>query len=119
MTEAFFLPTVIVACETVREADGLALSSRNRRLTKDDRARAPAFHQALVEAATPEQADRMLRVCGFAVDYVDDVEGRRLGAVRLGGVRLDRQRSHWRRAMILALDVGNSQISAACSKRAR
>ena len=30
----------------------------------------------------------MLRECGFAVDYVDDVEGRRLGAVRLGGVRL-------------------------------
>ena len=88
MAEAFFLPTVIVPCETVREADGLALSSRNRRLTKDDRAKAPAFHQALVEAATPEQADRMLRECGFAVDYVDDVEGRRLGAVRLGGVRL-------------------------------
>jgi pantoate--beta-alanine ligase len=88
MAEAFFLPTSIVPVGTVREADGLALSSRNRRLPAPDRAKAPAFHRALVECATPDEAARALRAGGFVVDYVEDVEGRRLGAVRLGRVRL-------------------------------
>jgi pantoate--beta-alanine ligase len=37
----------IVVCPTVREADGLAMSSRNRRLSGDDRRRAAALHRAL------------------------------------------------------------------------
>ena len=88
MVDAFFLPTVIVPCPTIREDDGLALSSRNRRLNPADRAQAPAFHRALVTAATADEAAGSLRRSGFAVDYVEDVEGRRVGAVRLGGVRL-------------------------------
>jgi pantoate--beta-alanine ligase len=88
MADAFFLSTVIVPVGTVREDDGLALSSRNRRLAATDRAKAPAFHRALLESASPDEATRVLRDGGFVVDYVEDVEGRRLGAVRLGGVRL-------------------------------
>jgi pantoate--beta-alanine ligase len=88
MADAFFLPTTIVPVETVRETDGLALSSRNRRLPARDREKAPAFHRALVESVTPQEAARVLRASGFVVDYVEDVDGRRLGAVRLGGVRL-------------------------------
>lgn len=88
LAEAFFLSTAVVPCETVREGDGLALSSRNRRLPAAERTKAPAFHRALVGSATPDEAGRSLRASGFAVDYVEDVAGRRLGAVRLGGVRL-------------------------------
>ncbi len=88
MAEAFFLPTAIVACATVREADGLALSSRNRRLLPADRSRAPCFYRALSSARTADEACRDLRAEGFDVDYVEDRGGRRLGAVRLGGVRL-------------------------------
>ncbi|MDF2235132.1 pantoate--beta-alanine ligase [Albimonas sp. CAU 1670] len=45
------IPTEIVGCPTVREADGLALSSRNVRLTPGDRARSAALPQALIAAA--------------------------------------------------------------------
>jgi pantoate--beta-alanine ligase len=41
------LPTEVVALDTVREADGLALSSRNARLSPSGRAAAPVLHRAL------------------------------------------------------------------------
>lgn len=41
------LPGEIVSCPTVREPDGLAMSSRNARLTVEDRAAAPALYEAL------------------------------------------------------------------------
>lgn len=88
MVEAFFLPVDIVPCETVREDDGLALSSRNVRLSAAARARAAAFPQALVKAPSAEAAAERLRAAGFEVEYVTDADGRRLGAVVLDGVRL-------------------------------
>jgi pantoate--beta-alanine ligase len=88
MAAAFFLPTAIVGCATVREPDGLALSSRNRRLDAAERAKAAEFPRALTGASSAEEASRALRAAGFAVDYVEDHGARRLAAVRLGGVRL-------------------------------
>lgn len=46
------IPTDIVVCPTVRESDGLAMSSRNRYLTPDERAQAPTLHRALQAAAS-------------------------------------------------------------------
>lgn len=88
MAEAFFMDLEIVPCATVREADGLAMSSRNTRLTPDERAQAPAFARALRESPTPQEARERLKRDGFEVDYVEDIEGRRYGAVKLGTVRL-------------------------------
>lgn len=87
MVDALFLPCEIVAGPTVREADGLAMSSRNRRLAPADRAHAAAFPK-LLRAGTPEAAADALRGAGFEVDYVAERDGVRLGAVHLGGVRL-------------------------------
>lgn len=47
MTRALLFPVQIVGLATVRDADGLALSSRNRYLTADERAQAPVLHRAL------------------------------------------------------------------------
>ena len=43
-------PIELIRCPTVRETDGLAMSSRNRNLTPDERELAPALHQALTLA---------------------------------------------------------------------
>jgi pantoate--beta-alanine ligase len=88
MTEALLLPVEIVGCPTVRDADGLALSSRNRRLSAEGRTRATEFPAILSSAPDAASAAAALVAKGFAVDYIDDVDGRRLGAVRLEGVRL-------------------------------
>ena len=50
MARDLALPTDVIACPTVREADGLALSSRNVHLSPDERAAAPVLHRALVTA---------------------------------------------------------------------
>jgi pantoate--beta-alanine ligase len=90
--EKDFQHTRIVRCPTVREPDGLAMSSRNRLLSPAERARAPALHRVLAASLAARQppaeaADALARE-GFEVDYVADRDGRRLAAVRLGRVRL-------------------------------
>jgi pantoate--beta-alanine ligase len=51
MARDLAIPTEVIACPTVREPDGLALSSRNVRLQPDDRERALALRAALQAAS--------------------------------------------------------------------
>jgi pantoate--beta-alanine ligase len=88
MVKAFFMPVKIIACATVREADGLAMSSRNKHLDVRDREKAPALYAALKRSDTAEQARQLLAGQGFDVDYVEDIANRRLAAARLGRTRL-------------------------------
>jgi len=46
------VPVAITSCPTARDADGLAMSSRNARLTPAQRADAPRIHKALLESST-------------------------------------------------------------------
>jgi pantoate--beta-alanine ligase len=50
------LPTEVVPCETVREADGLAISSRNARLSPEGRAAAAVLRRALVAGSASVRA---------------------------------------------------------------
>ena len=88
MTKAFFIETEIVACPTVREEDGLAMSSRNGRLPAEERELAPKFHAILKSAPDAQSAQQQLRDLGFSVEYIEDKSDRRFGAVRLGSTRL-------------------------------
>ncbi len=105
------LPVRIVGVETVREADGLAMSSRNRLLDVRQRAAAPLLFACLQQVAgdlrsgmpadTALEAGRTrLEQGNLGVDYLalvdgatllpisDFVAGRLIAAVRLGPVRL-------------------------------
>jgi len=108
------LPGDIVPCPTVRERDGLAMSSRNARLGVADRAAAPALHEALDamrEAAVGgERSALKLAILGavmvkraprFELDYLQVVDpvtldpledvvpgARAIIAATIGGVRL-------------------------------
>lgn len=61
----------IVSCPIVREADGLALSSRNVRLTPERRLHAPAIHKALVESKTLSHTHTVAEVKKAVVEAID------------------------------------------------
>ncbi|MFV8257272.1 pantoate--beta-alanine ligase [Bdellovibrio bacteriovorus] len=88
MVESFFMDLEIVPVPTVREEDGLAKSSRNLRLTPEERKKAPAIFKAITKSKTAAEAAASLSAQGFIVDYVTDVGNRRFVAAKLGEVRL-------------------------------
>jgi pantoate--beta-alanine ligase len=88
MAETFFLNTKIVGLPTVREADGLAMSSRNRLLSAEERSKAAILPRLLKSELTSEVVTQKLHDAGFRVDYIEEHYGRRFGAAHLGAVRL-------------------------------
>src|SRR3546814_11524446 len=58
MCKQFQLPVEILAHETVRDPDGLAMSSRNRFLAPDERAEAPQLYAALQRVRDEVQIGR-------------------------------------------------------------
>lgn len=81
MAEDMNMPVSIITGETIREDDGLALSSRNSYLDEEQRARAPALNEALTSVGHDLQngrrnfselesaAERRLSAAGLDVDY--------------------------------------------------
>jgi pantoate--beta-alanine ligase len=84
MARAFFLDVNIVPCATVREASGLALSSRNLRLDEASRRLAPRLVELLNSTASDELVTGQLTELGFDVDFIVTRDNRRFAAVRLG-----------------------------------
>jgi pantoate--beta-alanine ligase len=52
LTKQFQLSPEIIGCDIVRESDGLAMSSRNQRLSAEERSLAPAIYQILTQAVS-------------------------------------------------------------------
>ena len=81
MTSDLAMPIEIVGAPTVRAADGLAVSSRNRYLSAEERARAPAIYRALRDAvhaidagkhdleAIERDGEAALTAAGMQMDY--------------------------------------------------
>jgi pantoate--beta-alanine ligase len=85
----------IVAAPTRREADGLAMSSRNAYLSPQERAVAPILHQVLQTVARSGGRDakviaegkKTLEAAGFRVDYLDVRDAETLTPVESGAAR--------------------------------
>jgi pantoate--beta-alanine ligase len=88
MVEAFFIDTQIIECPIVRDEHGLALSSRNRRLTKAQYEKALIFPKLLSSNNSCAVIAEKLEFLGFRVDYIEEYQGRRLGAVWVDNIRL-------------------------------
>jgi pantoate--beta-alanine ligase len=90
LAEDLDLGTKVVGIPTLREDDGLAMSSRNRYLTKHERNQAPAINRSLNQAAekiragidiqsATRMAARSLTTLGFKVDYLTARNAHTLG----------------------------------------
>ena len=88
MVDAFFIDTKIVAHPIVRNESGLALSSRNERLSSEEKILAVDFHNILSSGESISKIKSILKQKGFVVEYVEKFEDRILGAVYLNKVRL-------------------------------
>jgi pantoate--beta-alanine ligase len=75
-------PTELITCPTLRETDGLAMSSRNMRLTPEDRQKATTIYKCLTLIkqecnqgvnwpVIKEKASQLLTDAGFRIDYVE------------------------------------------------
>jgi len=96
------IPVKIVGVPTVREKDGLAMSSRNSYLSADERAVAPTLYRVLKDfaarikagqpvAATLAEGRAQIERAGFVVDYLEARHGETLAPIETlsaGPVRL-------------------------------
>jgi pantoate--beta-alanine ligase len=88
------LSTELVTCAIIRDEDGLAMSSRNVRLSSEDRAIAPLIHKILQEASdmvgdySPSEIQKQVTAKlraepRFRLEYFEIVDGRTLLPIRL------------------------------------
>lgn len=88
MVQAFFIPVELIPVDTVRDEAGLALSSRNQRLSSSGIKKARLFAQMLNSSTTISELKINLEKNNIDVDYVEDLWGRRFAAVFIDNVRL-------------------------------
>ncbi len=80
MVKDLCMPIQIIGVETVRDVDGLAMSSRNGYLTDEERSIAPALHKTLLEC-------REAIACGF--DSYEELEQHCIDALKEAGFKPD------------------------------
>ncbi len=115
LIEDFAFPVELVACATVREADGLAMSSRNRRLGPEERALAPLISHTLngakdrllanqSKAAVKQFArEQFARHPEFGLEYFEIADASSLQLV-------DRRQPEGQTALCVAVKLGEVRL---------
>ena len=68
------LPVNVVAAPTIRDSSNLALSSRNSRLSVEDKKVAQVIYQALAQNNIEDARELIKKVDGFSLDYLELVD---------------------------------------------
>ncbi|KAJ3014387.1 UNVERIFIED_CONTAM: ATPase of 26S proteasome regulatory subunit 4, partial [Siphonaria sp. JEL0065] len=114
MVRDLLIPTEVVVCQTIREQDGLAMSSRNRYLSPEERQLAPVLYRALKAAedlyvagernanVLTDAGNKVLKESGVPVEYLSVANSLTLeeeagdvgkdGAMMSGAVRIGKTR---------------------------
>ncbi len=92
MMKQLRLKTKLVVCPIIREEDGLAMSSRNARLTPSYRKKATCLHKTLLSAkerckatsikTVAKSSLKIIEMCGLKPEYFDIVDGKSLQSVK-------------------------------------
>ncbi len=88
MISNFFMDIKLIPVKTKRYENGLAMSSRNQKLTADEFEKAPQIYSIISSEPDLQIAKAKLAQQGFELDYLEDVGSRRYVAAFLGKVRL-------------------------------
>ncbi|MCL5271886.1 MAG: pantoate--beta-alanine ligase [Gammaproteobacteria bacterium] len=88
MVQALFMNVDIIPCPTIREQSGLAYSSRNNRLTPEQKKCAEEFARIFHQDKPCVMICDELKAKGIAVEYIEEYRGRKFAAVMIGDVRL-------------------------------
>jgi pantoate--beta-alanine ligase len=84
MARMLNLPVEIVGCETVRESDGLAMSSRNTRLTEEERRLAPTIYHVLKQIRSQAGKARVRDLESWAVNEIGKHKAFRVEYLEIG-----------------------------------
>jgi pantoate--beta-alanine ligase len=112
----FSLPTEIIVCKVIREANGLAMSSRNIRLTETERQEASKIYEALMSSKMLiqqkiynipyiiEQATaKLLEIKNVTLEYISIVDAENM-------LPLSEINENSKQLMIIALRIGNTRL---------
>ncbi|MFM9847240.1 MAG: pantoate--beta-alanine ligase [Hyphomicrobiaceae bacterium] len=100
----------IIPAPTVREGDGVAMSSRNRYLSPEERSAAPLVHRVIADvakavaqgtsAAAIEEGRGKLQTAGFRIDYLEVRDAETLKAPQVG----------WPKRVLVAAWLGKTRL---------
>lgn len=83
LIELLSMPTKIVIVETVREESGLAMSSRNMRLTNEQRTKAVAIYQSLIQIKTDHSSKTVAELQQIAISNLTEAGFEKIDYVQI------------------------------------
>lgn len=103
--------TTLVVCPTLREADGLAMSSRNMRLNEEERKRAVAIYNVLTSIKNNLQPSSLITIKNKAVDELA-AKGFRVDYVEIADAITLEPVTHWngRQKLVVLVAAFNNEV---------